>query len=134
MTAWRMWVKWNGSMEQTLIDGQHLAAGDATVADATKAAVRTGSPGILLVHQLADHEMLGRVWVLSAAELHDHFGSKTPTKKAIEGDTVFVEKLEAGQAVAVTAYLRGQPTAVLFAGQPDLPRERTVKGRSPRSK
>lgn len=134
MTSWRMWVKWNGSMEQTLIDGQHLAAGDATVAEATKVASRTGAPGILTVHQLADHDMLGRVWVLSASELHDRFGSKTPTKKAIDGDPVFVDKLEPGQAVAVTAFLRGQPTAVLFAGQADLPRERQVKGRSPRSK
>lgn len=122
MAPWRMWVKWSGSMEQTLVDAQHLAAGDATLAEATEAASRTGSPGILGVHQLADHEMLGRVWVLSPAELHDHFGSKTPAKRAIEADTVFIERLERGQAVAVTAYLHGLPTAVLFAGQPELPR------------
>lgn len=111
-------MKWNGSMEQTLLDGQHLAAGEATIAEARKAATRTGSPGILTVHQLADHDMLGRVWVLSPAELHQHFGSKAPTRKAIEADhEAFVSRLEEGQAVAITAFLRGQPTAVLFAGQ-----------------
>lgn len=120
MTTWSMWVKWNGSMEQTLLDGHHHAAGETTIADARRRALATGSPGILTVDQLADHDMLGRIWVLSGAELHRHFGSKTPSKKAIEADhDAFVERLEAGQAVAVTAYLRGQPTAVLFAGQPE---------------
>lgn len=123
MTTWSQWVKWNGSMEQTLLDGQHLAAGDATIAEARKQAGKTGAPGILTVDQLADHDMLGRVWVLDGAELHQHFGSKTPAKKAIEADhDAFVERLEEGQAVAVTAYLRGQATAVLFAGKPELPR------------
>lgn len=134
MAIWSTWVKWNGSMEQTLSDGQHLAAGEASLADARKAASRTGSPGILTVDQLADHDMLGRVWVLSGAELHQHFGSKTPSRKAIEADTVFISRLESGQSVAITSFLKGQPAAVLFAGHPDLPRERTVTGRSPRSK
>ncbi len=123
MTTWSMWVKWDGSMEQTLVAGHHLAAGEATIAEARKAASRTGAPGILTVDQLADHDMLGRIWVLDGAQLHRHFGSKTPSKKAIEADhDAFVERLERGQAVAVTAYLRGQPTAVLFAGQPEHPR------------
>lgn len=118
MAIWSTWVKWNGSMEQTLSDGQHLAAGEASLADARKAASRTGSPGILTVDQLADHDMLGRVWVLSGAELHQHFGSKTPHKKAIEvGQDAFVNGLEEGQAIAVTAWSRGMPVAVLFAGQ-----------------
>lgn len=123
MTAWSQWVKWNGSMEQTLVDAHHLAAGEVTVAEARKLATKTGTPGILTVLELADHEMLGRIWVLSPADLHQHFGSKTPSKKAIEADhDAFVEGLEQGQAVAVTAYLRGQPTAVLFAGQPEVSR------------
>jgi hypothetical protein len=120
MTTWSQWVKWNGSMEQTLLDGQHQVAGDATIAEARKRAGKTGAPGLLTVDQLADHDMLGRVWVLDGTELHRHFGSKTPTKKAIEADhDAFIERLEAGQAVAVTAYLRGLPTAVLFAGKPE---------------
>lgn len=116
-------MKWSGSMEQTLIDGQHLAAGDATVAEAKKKASQAGAHGILTVHQLADHDMLGRVWVLSAAELHRHFGSKTPTRKAIEADhDTFIERLEEGQAVAITAFNRGQAMAVLFAGKAERPR------------
>ncbi|MCC6335513.1 MAG: hypothetical protein IT380_16165 [Myxococcales bacterium] len=123
MTTWRAWVKWNRSMEQTLIDGHHQAAGETTIAEARKHASRTGAPGILLVDQLADHDMLGRVWVLSGEELHRHFGSKTPTRKAIEADhDAFVERLEEGQAVAITAFLRGQAMAVLFAGKPERPR------------
>ena len=122
--TWRTWAKWHDSMEQTLSDAQHLAAGEASIADARKAASKTGTPGILTVDQLADHQMLGRIWVLSASELHDHFGSKTPSKKAIEADTVFLERLEPGQAVAVTAFLKGQPTTVLFAGQPEPKRKR----------
>lgn len=117
---WSMWVKWNGSMEQTLVDGQHLAAGDESVAEATKRAAKAGAASILNVHVLADHQMLGRIWVLSPAELHQHFGSKAPSKKAIEaGQEAFIDSLEEAQSVAVTAYLKGQPTAVLFAGQPD---------------
>jgi hypothetical protein len=117
VTAWHQWVKWNGSMRQTLADAQHLAAGEATIAEAKKAA---GANGVLMVDQLSDHPMLGRIWVLSADELHHHFGSKQPPKKAIEADhDAFVEGLERGQAVAVTAFLKGQPIAVLFAGQPD---------------
>lgn len=118
MTTWSTWVKWSGSIEQTLIDGQHLAAGDATVAEARKRASKVGAHGILTVHQLADHDMLGRVWVLSPADLHRHFGSKTPTRKAIEADhDTFIERLEEGQAVAITAFNRGQAMAVLFAGK-----------------
>jgi hypothetical protein len=105
-------------MEQTLADGQRVAAGELGLAEASKRATRDGGPGILLVHQLADHRMLGRVWVLSGDELHQHFGSKTPAKKAIEADHEhFISKLERGQAVAVTAFLKGQPTVVLFGGQ-----------------
>lgn len=118
MTTWSTWVKWAGSIEQTLIDGQHLAAGDATVAEARQRASQAGTAGILSVHQLTDHDMLGRVWVLSPAELHRHFGSKTPTRKAIEADhDTFIERLEEGQAVAITAFNRGQAMAVLFAGK-----------------
>jgi hypothetical protein len=118
MATWHAWVKWNESMEQTLLDGHHAAAGDETIAVARKKAQKSGAPGILRVDLLADHDMLGRIWVLSPAELHQHFGSKTPAKKAIEADhDSFVGKLEPGQSVAITAYLRGQPTAVLFAGQ-----------------
>lgn len=107
-------------MEQTLSAGHHLAAGDASLAEARRKALATGAPGILTVDQLADHQMLGRIWVLSPAELHHHFGSKKPAKKAIDADhEAFVGKLERGQAIAVTAFLRGLPTAVLFAGQTD---------------
>ena len=120
MSAWHQWAKWNRTMEQTFIDAQHLACGDTSLGEAQKLASRTGSPGILLVHELADQQQLGRVWVLSAAELYKHFGAKTPSKKVIEADhDAFVQRLEPGQAVAITAYLLGQPPAVLFAGQPD---------------
>jgi hypothetical protein len=120
MATWSTWQKWNGSMEQTLSDAQHAAAGDASLAEAKKKALKAGSPGVLTVDVLADHRMLGRVWVLSAAELHERFGSKTPARRALEADhDAFVRHLEPGQAVAVTAYLRGQPAVVLFAGNTD---------------
>lgn len=116
--SWSLWATWNGSMEQTLADAQHTAAGETSLADAKKTALKTGMPGILTVDTLADHQMLGRCWVLTPGELHDVFGSKTPPKKAIEaGQQAFVEGLEPGQAVAVTAFARGMPSAVLFAGQ-----------------
>jgi len=107
-------------MEQTLTDGQHLAAGDESLAEASKRAAKAGAESILSIHMLADHQMLGRIWVLSPAELHQYFGSKAPTKKAIEaGLDAFIDGLEEGQSVAVTAYLRGQAASVLFAGYPD---------------
>jgi hypothetical protein len=115
--AWSTWVKWNGTIEQTLIDGQHEAAGEATIAEARKRAAKAGAGGILTVDTLTDRQLLGRIWVLSADELHHHFGSKHPPKKAIEaGQTAFLKHLEEGQAVAVIAYGRGVPTAVWFAG------------------
>ncbi len=121
--SWSTWATWNGSIEQTLTDAQHAAAGQASLADAKKAALQKGEPGILTVHTLADHRMLGRCWVLSPNELHDSFGSKMPPKKAIEaGQASFVERLEPGQAIAITAYARGMPSAVLFAGKLDKKR------------
>jgi hypothetical protein len=119
--SWSTWATWTGTIEQTLADAQHSAAGEASLADAKKRATKTGTPGILTIDTLADHQMLGRCWVLTPAELHHHFGSKTPPKKAIEaGQEAFVKSLERGQAIAVTAYARGMPAAVLFAGQPVL--------------
>jgi len=115
-----MWVKWNESMDRTLVDAEHLAAGDETIAEARERAAKAGTASILSVLTLADHKMLGRIWVLSPAELHEHFGSKTPARKVIEGgQETFIARLEKGQAVAVTAFLRGQAIMVLFAGQPD---------------
>lgn len=117
--SWSTWAKWTGSIEQTFHDAQQAAAGEESLGDAKRRATKSGTPGILTVETLADHRMLGRIWVLGAEELHAHFGSKAPPKRAIEaGQTAFVEGLEEGQAVAVTAWARGQPTAVLFAGQP----------------
>jgi hypothetical protein len=115
--GWSTWVKWNSTIEQTLIDGQHQAAGDATIADARRRAAKAGAGGILTVDTLTDRQLLGRIWVLSADDLHHHFGSKHPPRKAIEaGQTAFLKGLEHGQAVAVIAYGRGVPTAVWFAG------------------
>lgn len=120
MATWSTWQKWNGSMEQTLSDAQHAAAGEASLAEAKKKALKAGTPGVLLVDVLADHQMLGRIWVLSPDELHARFGSKTPTRKALEADhDAFVQHLEPGQAIAVTAYLKHQPVVVLFAGNTD---------------
>jgi hypothetical protein len=117
-TVWSAWVKWDDNMEKTLADGQHLASGDLSVAEARKKGGARGTASILDVVTLDDKPHLGRCWVLSTAELHQHFGSKTPPKRAIEaGADAFVAKLERGQSVAVTAYTRGLPTAVLFAGR-----------------
>ena len=113
------WAKWNGTIEQTLSDAQHAAAGELSLAEAKKRATKTGTPEILTVDMVSDHLMLGRVWVLDHDDLHQHFGSKTPPKKAIEAvQETFVQTLEEGEFVAVTAVARGVPTAVLFAGQP----------------
>jgi hypothetical protein len=117
-TAWSTWVNWDGSMEKTLASGQHLAAGEVSVAEARQRGGAKGTASILDVVTLDDRPHLGRCWVLGAPELHDHFGSKTPHKKAIDvGREAFVGKLERGQSVAVTAYARGLPCAVLFAGR-----------------
>ncbi len=114
--GWSTWVKWEGSIEKTLAAGQHAAAGELSLAEARKR-----SPGGFLgVAMLDDQRHLGRCWVLGGAELHQHFGSKTPPKRAIDaGREAFVDGLEPGQAVAVTAFARGLPTAVLFAGRTD---------------
>lgn len=115
---WSTWVKWNGSVEQTLLDGQHLAAGEGTIADARKRAAKAGGGSILTVDTVSDRPFLGRCWVLSGEELHQHFGSRTPPKKAIEaGQASFLEKLEPGQSVAIIAYGRGVAAAVLFGGR-----------------
>jgi hypothetical protein len=117
--GWSTWTKWNTTVEQTLSDAQHAAAGELSLAEAKKRATKTGTPEILTIDTLSDHLMLGRVWVLDHDDLHEHFGSKTPPKKAIEAvQDTFIATLEEGEFVAVTAYARGMPTAVLFAGQP----------------
>jgi hypothetical protein len=115
--SWSGWTKWNGSIKQTLDDAQKLAAGDASIAEFRKRAGKTPTNGVLDVYALGEKAKAGSCWVLTAAELHEHFGSKVPNKKAIEGGIEsFLTKLGKGQAVAVTSYARGVPSAVLFAG------------------
>jgi hypothetical protein len=119
-TSWSTWVKWEGSMERTLSTGQHLAAGDLSIGEARRRGGARGTVSILDIVTLDDLQHLGRCWVLSGPDLHRHFGSKTPHKRAIEaGREAFVADLERGQAVAVTAFVRGLPIAVLFAGRTD---------------
>lgn len=119
-SPWSTWVKWNSTIEQTLTDAQHLAAGEATVAEARANARKSGMAGVLDIVALSDRQLLGRCWLLSHDELHRHFGSKNPHKKAIEaGQAAFIQALERGQAVAITAFTKGVPTAVLFAGCPE---------------
>ena len=111
-------MNWDGSVEKTLNAGQHQAAGEQSVAEARKRAGPRGTASILDVVTLDDRPHLGRCWVLDGNELHRHFGSKTPHKKAIDaGSESFIARLERGQAIAVTAYARGLPCAVLFAGR-----------------
>jgi len=118
MAVWSTWVKWVGSIEQTLAIGQQLASGDASVAEARERGGPQGTASILDVVTLDDLPHLGRCWVLDGHELHQHFGSKTPPKRAVDaGRAAFVEKLQRGQAIAVTAFARGLPSAVLFAGR-----------------
>jgi hypothetical protein len=117
-STWSTWVKWDGSIEKTLAAGQHLAAGDVSVAEARKRGAAGGTASILDIVTLDDQPHLGRCWVLGGDALHRLFGSKTPPKKAIDaGRDAFVAKLEPGQAIAVTAYARGLPSAVLFAAR-----------------
>jgi hypothetical protein len=116
MPAWTTWVKWNGTIEQTLIDGHHQVSGEATIAEARKVMLKKGQPSLLDVVTLTDKPFLGQCWVLSHAELHQHFGSKQPPRAAIEaGCASFIAKLDPAQSVAITAYTKGVPTAVMFA-------------------
>ena len=88
-------------------------------AEARARAAKTGTHSLLDVVALSDRPFLGQCWVLSADELHRYFGSKTPPKKAIEaGAETFLKKLEDEQFVAVIAYMKHLPIAVLFAGKP----------------
>jgi hypothetical protein len=114
--SWSGWTKWNGNIEQTLDDAQKAAAGGSSIAEFRKRAAKGTSNGVLDVYALGAKKK-GSCWVLTAAELHEHFGSKAPSKKAIEGGIEsFLAKLGKGEAVAVTSYARGLPAAVLFAG------------------
>lgn len=115
--SWSTWAKWNSSMKQTLADAQKAAAGGEAVTALRRRAGDGGTASVLDVFELAQRAAPGACWVLSATDHHRHFGSKTPSKKAIEaGIQSFLGDLGRGQAVAVTAYSRGLPTAVLFAG------------------
>ena len=121
--SWSGWTKWNSTIKQTLDDAQKLAAGDASIAEFRKRAGEAGTNGVLDVYSLSEKAKPGSCWVLSAAELHQHFGSKAPNKHAIEGGIEsFLAKLGKGEAVAVTAWTRGVPSAVLFAGWGNAPR------------
>lgn len=117
MQSWSGWTKWNGNIKQTLDDAQKQAAGDASIAEFRKRAGKAGTNGVLDVYTLAEKPKAGGCWVLSPTELHEHFGSKAPNKRAIEGGIEsFLAKLGKGEAVAVTSFARGVPSAVLFAG------------------
>lgn len=115
--SWSGWTKWNGTIKQTLDDAQKKAAGDQSITESREKAGALGTGDILDVHALVEKPKKGSCWVLSAMELHTHFGSKAPSKRAIEGGIEsFLSRLEPGQAVAVTAWTKGTPSAVLFAG------------------
>jgi len=114
-TRWSRWAKWNRDVLHTLADAQREHAGDDSVEEARERS--RDVPSVLHVHELANRRAAGACWVLSAAELHHHFGSKTPSKKAIEaGAATFIARLLPDESVAVTAYLRAMPCAVLFGG------------------
>jgi hypothetical protein len=107
--SWTEWTKWNQSLEQTLTDAQRQTAGELSVAEFRR---KAGGP----THSIVDVEALANCWVLSTDELHHHFGSKRPSRKAIEGGAEsFVAQLEPGKTVVITAFDRHQPCAVLFA-------------------
>jgi hypothetical protein len=111
---WSTWAKWNRALDQTLADAQVAHAGDDSV-DEARAKQRQQS--VLDVHELGAKKGPGVCWVLSGDELHTHFGSKQPSKKAIEaGADSFIAKLGSRESIAVTAYHHALPVAVLFAG------------------
>ncbi|MBL8952040.1 MAG: hypothetical protein JNK82_14750 [Myxococcaceae bacterium] len=111
---WSTWAKWNRDVQHSLADAQVAHAGDDSVDEAR---AKQTAQSVLDVHQLGAKKGAGTCWVLSGDELHTHFGSKNPSKKAIEaGAASFVAKLKSREAVAVTAYHHAQPVAVLFAG------------------
>ncbi len=115
--SWKTWRNWNKTIEQTLDDAQKQIAGDEPIATLRKRAGEVGTRSVLDVDAIAHESKPGTCWVLSAKELHDHFGSKHPTKKAIDGGIdAFLAKNK--HAVGITAYLHGMPSAVLFAGWP----------------
>ena len=117
--SWSHWSNWNHTIEQTLNDVHKKVAGDEPIAAVRAKAGASGTRTVLDVDALAAEAQTGACWVLSSKDLHDHFGSKHPTKHAIEGGIEsFLKKMSPGQAVAVTAYTLNQPSAVLFAGWP----------------
>jgi hypothetical protein len=114
---WSCWTKWNTSVKRTLDDAQRDAAGDDSIAEARERAGASGTCSVLDVYALGERAP-DVTWALSAREMQQYFGSKTPTKKAIvAGVDSLLAKLGGGASVAVTAYTRGMPSAVLFAGR-----------------
>lgn len=112
---WSSWAKWNENLQLTLADAQRSFAGEQSIDEARRRS--KGVPSVLDLHEIADKRRAGVCWVLSSDELHEHFGSKAPTKKAIEaGAESFIARLAPDESVAVIAYLRSMPCAVLFAG------------------
>lgn len=115
--SWSGWTKWNTTIKQTLDDAQKTAAGEFSIAEFRKRAGARPTNGVLDIYGIAEKAGAGSCWVLSPTELHEHFGSKAPHKRAIEGGLEsFLAKLGKGEAVAITAWDRGIPTSVLFAG------------------
>jgi len=114
--SWKSWRSFNKTVEQTLDDVQHEVAGDEPIAAVRKRAGKKGTNTVLDVDALSPKEKPGMCWVLGHDDLHLHFGSKHPTKRAIEGGIDQFLVKHPGRAVAVTAYARGLPSAVLFAG------------------
>jgi|GEM_PF-5928653 hypothetical protein len=117
--SWSGWTKWNTTLKATLDDAQKAAAGELSIAEFRKSAPK-GDHGILDVEALVEKATPGACWVLSPDELHHHFGSKTPSKKAIEGgiESFLAHHVKPGESVAVTGYVMHQPSVVLFAGWP----------------
>src|SRR5262249_42093944 len=88
----------------------------ATIEEAMEDAEADGTRSILDLDHVSESPEFCAVAPLSDETLLGLYGTRTPTREAVERNMDFFDDIERGQGVYLVVYRDGQPDEILFAG------------------
>ena len=88
----------------------------ASIVEARELADADGTRSILDIDRVGDEADYGVVRRLTEKEVAAYFGTKEPTRDAVEANSDFFEDIERGQGVCFAVYKDGAPSELVFAG------------------
>jgi len=87
-----------------------------SIEEAREMADADGTRSILDIDRVGDEADYGVVRRLTEKEIVVYFGTKEPTRDAVEANSDFFEDIERGQGVCFVVYQDGAPSELVFAG------------------